>query len=172
MRRTGHGGGFRTEKAGCTDGHSGRKRRTARASRPYHRTFSSVGAAGPDRPLPGIQATCFRLRKRMNAAPPGSGTSEGPGPIAAVRRGQPDRGHRSTAGANPHISPGEICAASKFLWKRNLARPTGKNGKTKVVVPLSDGVNPGRPDDIRLYRPSGRIFHAMHEISGLRHGKL
>jgi hypothetical protein len=37
---------------------------------------------------------------------------------------------------NPHISQGEICAASKFLWKRNLARPTGKNGKTKVVVPF------------------------------------
>ena len=37
---------------------------------------------------------------------------------------------------NPHVSPGEICAASKLLWKRNLARPTGKNGKTKVVVPF------------------------------------
>jgi hypothetical protein len=135
-----------------------------------------------DRPMPGIQATCFRLRQRMKAAPPaskaaavqvlGSGTGSGPAPIAVVRRGQPDQGHRSTAGTNPHISPGEICAASKFLLERNLARPTGKNGKTKVVVPFSDGVNPGRPDDIRLYRPSGRIFHAMHEISGLRHGKL
>ena len=129
-----------------------------------------------------IQETFARLRQRMNAAPPasraaaaqvpGSGTGSGPAPIAVVRRRQPDQGHRSTDGTNPHISPGEICAASKFLWKRNLARPTGQNGKTTVVVPFSDGVNPGRPDDIRLYRPSGRIFHAMHEISGLRHGKL
>jgi hypothetical protein len=37
---------------------------------------------------------------------------------------------------NPHISPGEICAASKFLLERNLARPTGKNGKTKVVFSI------------------------------------
>jgi hypothetical protein len=35
---------------------------------------------------------------------------------------------------SPHISPGEICAASKFFLERNLARPTGKNGKTKMVV--------------------------------------
>jgi len=51
------------------------RQRTARASRPYHRTFSSVGAAGHSRPLPGIQETCFRLRQRMKAAAqvPGSG---------------------------------------------------------------------------------------------------
>jgi hypothetical protein len=36
-----------------------------------------------------------------------------------------------------------------------------------MVFPISDGVNPDRPDDIRPHRPSGRIFHAMHEISGL-----
>jgi hypothetical protein len=39
--------------------------------------------------------------------------------------------------------------------------------KPKWFFYFSDGVNPGRPDDIRPYRPSGRIFHAMHEISGL-----
>jgi hypothetical protein len=39
--------------------------------------------------------------------------------------------------------------------------------KAKWLFHFSDGVNPGRPDDIRPYRPSGRIFHAMHEISGL-----
>ena len=32
---------------------------------------------------------------------------------------------------------------------------------------LSDGVSPGRPDDIRPFRPFGRMFHAKHEISGL-----
>jgi hypothetical protein len=42
----------------------------------------------------------------------------------------------SSASFSPHISPGEICAASKFLLERNLARPTGKNEKTKVVVPF------------------------------------
>jgi hypothetical protein len=44
-------------------------------------------------------------------------------------------------------------------------REKGKNQSS--VFHFSDGVNPGRPDDIRPYRPSGRIFHAMHEISGL-----
>jgi hypothetical protein len=32
---------------------------------------------------------------------------------------------------------------------------------------LSNGVNPVRPDQIRPYRPFGRIFHANHEIYGL-----
>jgi hypothetical protein len=40
--------------------------------------------------------------------------------------------------------------------------------KPKWFFHFSDGVNPGRPDDIRPYRPSGRIFDAMHEISGLK----
>jgi hypothetical protein len=40
--------------------------------------------------------------------------------------------------------------------------------KPKWFFHFSDGVSPGRPDDIRPYRPSGRIFHAMHEISGLK----
>ena len=34
-------------------------------------------------------------------------------------------------GTDPPISPGEICAASKFLLGRNLARPTGKNGQNQ-----------------------------------------
>ena len=37
-----------------------------------------------------------------------------------------------------------------------------------MVFPFTDGVNPERPDDIRPYRPLGRIFHAQHEISGLK----
>ena len=37
-----------------------------------------------------------------------------------------------------------------------------------MVFPISDGVNPERPDDIRPYRPLGRIFHAQHEVSGLK----
>jgi len=50
-----------------------------------------------------------------------------------------------------------------------LARPTGQTGKTKVVFPISDGVNRDRPDNIRPYRPLGRIFHARYEVSGLTH---
>ena len=68
---------------------------------------------------------------------------------------------------SPHISRSEICAASKLFLQNDLARPTGKNGKTKVVFPFFDGVSPDRPDSIRPYRPTGRILHAMHEIFGL-----
>jgi hypothetical protein len=55
------------------------------------------------------------------------GSAEG---LAAITSGG------SGLALNPHISRGEICAVSKFLLERNLARPTGKNGKTKVVVPF------------------------------------
>jgi len=115
-------------------------RRTAGASRPYHRTFSSVGAAGPRRPLPGIQETCFRLRQRMKAAPPtskaaaaqvpGSGTGSGPAPIAVVRRGQPDRGHRSTDGTKTwqtlNQAPSAKCSfpAAQPI---DLLRPSGRH---------------------------------------------
>ena len=54
------------------------------------------------------------------------------------------------------------------FWEGTWHGRPGRMDKTKVVFPFSDGVSPGRPDDIRPYRPSGRIFHAMREISGLK----
>jgi hypothetical protein len=40
-----------------------------------------------------------------------------------------------------------------------------EKGKTKVVF-FPTGLTPDRLDFIRPNRPSGRIFHALHEISG------
>jgi hypothetical protein len=81
----------------------------------------------------------------------------------ALFRGPLDR---ARCRLSPHISRYEICAASKFLLSNNLARPTGPNGKTKVVFPSADGVNSDRPDQIKPYRPVGRIFHAGMKYPG------
>jgi hypothetical protein len=52
-------------KSETADGHSGRKRRTARASRPYHKTFSSVGAVAAATKQPPTKKASHGL-KRIN----------------------------------------------------------------------------------------------------------
>ena len=56
----------------------------------------------------------------------------------------------------------------QVLLTKQLGAADRANWKNQAILPISDGVYPDRPDDIRPYRPLGQTFHARHEVSGLK----